>query len=194
MAIMHRPFASAQQMIDTLIEKHNSVVFPSDSIIMAGDICYQKAPETLHYVKAFNGRKMLFRGNHDRVFTNSELSQYFEVVVDEGEGLKRDDFDFPVYITHYPHRGRPDCFNLVGHIHSAWKYQKNMMNVGVDVHHFMPVRLDTIPFHFEAICKHYDEDVWAAYNPINAQHLFSRGKSGTYPIPLTEPNLSPPVG
>jgi len=52
--------------------------------------------------------------------------------------------------------------------------------VGVDVHHFLPVSINDIAFHFNAICKYYDEDVWVAYRDINAQHKGKRGKQGSY--------------
>jgi hypothetical protein len=52
--------------------------------------------------------------------------------------------------------------------------------VGVDTNHFAPYNAEEIPFIFEAINKHYDEDVWAAYHPSNAQHVGVRGKKGRY--------------
>jgi hypothetical protein len=55
-----------------------------------------------------------------------------------------------------------------------------MLNVGIDVHHFRPVNSNTIGFHFKAVCEFYDEDVWVAYNHINAEYLGIRGKKGRY--------------
>ena len=83
------------------------------------------------------------------------------------------------YATHYPTRGKWNEFNLVGHIHSAWKYQLNMFNIGVDANHFYPVDLETVPFHISAISGFYDQDVWVAYNEINKFYENKRGKSGS---------------
>ena len=83
-------------------------------------------------------------------------------------------------MLYYPTMGRKDRFNLVGHIHAAWKYQLNSMNVGVDANHFAPIDLASIPFHYGAITKFYDEDVWAAYNELNAKWVGIRGKKGSY--------------
>jgi hypothetical protein len=55
-----------------------------------------------------------------------------------------------------------------------------MLNIGVDVHHFRPVNLDSIPFHLTAISEYYDEDVWVAYNEINQRYRGKRGKEGSY--------------
>ena len=180
MNIMHRPFKDTDEQTHTLITLHNEIVQPDDIVYHLGDVCYQKTPQYLPIINEFNGRKILVRGNHDRIFTDDELSSYFEQIIPEGEGIEKDIQGIPCYLTHYPTCGVTHRFNLVGHIHSAFKYQLNMFNVGVDVNHFCPIDINTIPFHYEAICKHYDQDVWVAYNPINQQYLGDRGKPGTY--------------
>lgn len=177
---MGRPFDNKDQHIDTLVTNHNQLVAPEDEVIVVGDVCYQKATEYLYHVKRFNGKKTLIRGNHERGLTDEQLKPYFDTIVPEGKGIEREFCGVPCYITHYPTEGRPDLFNLVGHIHAAWKYQLNMLNIGVDVHHFKPVNVDRIQFHFDAICKYYDEDVWVAYNPINSLFRDVRGKPSTY--------------
>lgn len=178
--LMGRPFETQLGMVEQLSLNHNRRVNPEDDVIMVGDVCYQKTPKFLEFVKQFNGRKTLIRGNHDRVFTDDELKPYFHTIVPEGAGIEMTIEGIPCYITHYPTQGRPDRFNLVGHIHAAWKYQLNMLNIGVDVHHFRPVDLSIIPFHVNAVTKFYDDDVWAAYNGINDSYIGVRGKLGSY--------------
>lgn len=185
--LMGRPFSTKQQHINHLIAEHNMMVHEDDIVYMVGDVCYQKSPESLPLVSKFNGHKILFRGNHDRVFTDEQLKPYFDVIIPEGEGMTLDvkyeengeSKVLPCYLTHYPTCGIPERFNLVGHIHAAWKYQKNSLNIGVDVNHFRPTNINKIPFHYNAICKFYDQDVWVADNPINSTHNY-RGKAGTY--------------
>ncbi len=178
--IMGRPFQTVDQHVNTLISNHNAIVAPNDTVYMIGDVCYQKKPEFLDRVALFHGKKTLIRGNHDRPITDTQFKKYFEHVVPEGMGIDLQVEDVKVYLTHYPTRGREDRFNLVGHIHGAWKYQLNSLNVGVDVHHFRPVNLDTIPFHFKAVCEFYDADVWVGYDPINFVHKTNRGKKTCY--------------
>ena len=178
--LMGRPFTSSLDHIGHLINEHNALVAADDLVYVVGDACYQKSPESLKYVSQFNGKKILIRGNHDKVFTDDQLAPYFTAVVDEGQGVETEVDGIPCYITHYPTEGRVDRFNLVGHIHAAWKYQLNMFNVGIDANHFLPVNIKTIPNHFKAICEFYDEDVWCAYNKINAQYAGKRGKKGRY--------------
>ena len=128
----------------------------------------------------FNGRKILIRGNHDRHITDEQFSPFFEEIIPEGEGIEMMIGDIPCYLTHYPTRGKKYKYNLVGHIHGAWKHQLNMLNVGVDVHHFCPVNEKFVSKYFTAITEYYDEDVWVAYNEINSRYRNNRGKKGTY--------------
>lgn len=181
MDLMMRPFKNSKDMLNWMVYKHNCLVSQEDIVYVNGDVCFQKTPEELPNIDLFNGRKILIRGNHDRVFSDSELLKYFEQVIPEGDGIKIDIEDIPLYITHYPNQSLEDRFNLVGHIHSLWKVQLNMINVGVDANHFTPLCLEKdIPFLIKAIKEFYDDDVWASYMPVNQKFLGIRGKKGSY--------------
>lgn len=179
--LLKRPFGSKSEAFTRTVFNHNEVVSKDDLVYVNGDCLYREAHESwLKAIGRFNGRKVLIRGNHDRSFTDNQLAPYFEKIIPEGEGIELDIHGLQCYITHYPTRGRKDRFNLIGHIHDAWKYQLNMLNVGVDVHHFAPVDLNTIPFYYKSICEFYDEDVWVAYREENAKYRGLRGKEGSY--------------
>jgi calcineurin-like phosphoesterase family protein len=180
MSIMSRPFRDCNDNIEQLIMKHNELVSGDHLVYVLGDICYSKAPQYLKHIERFHGKKILIRGNHDNVFTDSELAPYFNDIIPDGQGLELGVEGIPCYLTHYPTQGRIDRFNLCGHIHAAWRYQLNMFNVGVDANHFLPVNLDTIPFHLKAITEFYDDDVWCAYTGANVFHRDTRGKKGSY--------------
>ncbi len=180
MTVMGRPFKTGDDCVCEMVLRHNALVQPDDEVIVVGDVCYQKRPDMLKWVAQFNGRKTLVKGNHDRGIPDEEFSKYFEKIVPDGEGIELEACGIQCYATHYPTQGKSTMFNLVGHIHAAWKYQLNMLNVGVDVHHFRPVDLDTIKFHFDAICQYYDEDVWVAYTSLNTEWRGVRGKPGSY--------------
>lgn len=177
--IMQRPFSDPQEAVDHMVECHNSMVTPEDTVHVVGDAVYKGAREFLPQVARFNGRKTLYRGNHDAVFSDDELAPYFERIVPEGEVVRMHVDGVDVAVQHYPTRGVSNAFNLVGHIHALWKVQKNALNVGVDAHHFYPVPEDIISFYLTAITDYYDEDVWAHDHASNTAHAL-RGKSGTY--------------
>lgn len=179
--LMGRPFKSTYDHNNAIVYNHNSVVSPQDIVYVVGDAVYQNAPEYLALVSRFNGRKILIRGNHDKVFSDEQLKQYFEQIVPDGEGLDLNIDGIDCYLTHYPSTSKKDKFNLVGHIHGAWKFQLNMVNIGVDANYFYPTNFTRIPFYFNTIKNHYDEDVWVAYNEINNQYFRNgRGKQSSY--------------
>lgn len=181
MEIMMRPFESAQQHVNYLVERHNELVKTEDFVIVVGDAVNKDKPDFLAQCGRFNGHKILVRGNHDETYTDEQFSQYFEEIIPHGEGIFKTVSGVPCYITHYPTQGKIDRFNLVGHIHSAWKFQLNSFNVGVDCNHFRPHDLDKmVPFVYNAICNAYDNDVWSAYHNVNQTYQLTRGQKTTY--------------
>ena len=180
--IMQRPgFESPQQMVDLLIQNHNSKVAPDDLVIVVGDVVYQKADRRfLEEIANFNGKKILIRGNHDKVFTDEDFAPYFDQIIAEGDGMELMIGSNEFWLTHYPSCARADQFNLVGHVHGAWKFQLNMMNIGIDANHYFPHELDDMAFYVEAVTKFYDADIWAAYMEQNANYQGKRGQSTSY--------------
>lgn len=181
MKIMMRPFKDQQENDNSIIEKHNSCVNNDDLVIVVGDAVNQNKPECLKLINKLNGHKVLIRGNHDRFFSDEELSEYFELIIKEGDGIELEVESINCWATHYPSQAKKDKFNLVGHIHNTWKFQLNSVNVGVDCNHFYPYNLDEfVPFAFNAISNFYDQDVWVAYLDINEYYKDIRGKKDKY--------------
>jgi calcineurin-like phosphoesterase family protein len=178
--MLRRPFVNEDEMFFRLKDEHNKLVHPNDTVYVLGDVCFRKAKHVLSAVKDFNGKKILVRGNHDRDTSDEEFLVYFDQVIAEGEGLEIEYKNINFYLTHYPTTTRQDIFNLVGHIHDAWKFQPNMINVGVDVNHFRPVNADEIIYFYNAIMTHFDQDIWSAYLPQNTTHFEQRGKKTSY--------------
>lgn len=180
--LMGRPFKTVDEHNNTIIDRHNKLVAPDDLVYLNGDVLYQKGDieKNLPLIGKMNGRKILIRGNHDAPITDEQFAPYFEQIVKEGDGIELDVEGIPCYITHYPTRSVKDRFNLTGHIHAAWRFQLNMMNVGVDVNHFYPLNMNRIPFFLTAITKFYDEDVWVAYREENSSYRESRGNKNVY--------------
>ncbi len=179
MKIMDRPFQNGTECIIEMIKRHNSVVTPDDEVIVVGDVCYNGNIGFLNMVDFFNGKKILVRGNHDRNISDEDMLKYFTHVIDDGQGMELKVDDIECYAVHYPTQGVPNKFNLVGHIHGAWKYQLNMVNVGVDANHFYPINIEKIPKILNSINTFYDDDAWCAYDKINYEWLGKRGLKGS---------------
>lgn len=180
--LMKRPFDDVSIQDQTIIDNHNKVVAPDDIVYVGGDVVYQKADfsKYIENLAKMNGTKILIRGNHDRPFSDEQFSKYFVEIIPEGKGIDIDIEGVPCHITHYPTRLKSDRFNLIGHIHSAWKVQKNCFNIGVDVHHFRPVSTKAVLFELNAITNFYDEDVWVHNRPENTKYDDVRGKKTVY--------------
>lgn len=70
-----RPFETAEEMDETIIERHNKIVRPQDTTYFLGDVVI--ARRNLPKLDRMNGRKILVRGNHD-IFKIQEYLPYFE--------------------------------------------------------------------------------------------------------------------
>lgn len=190
MDIMQRPHDSENQLFKFWLNH----VSPEDLVIHLGDVCDQGNAEHLNHLYV-PGRKWLIRGNHDRAITDEQFAPFFEKVFPENAVVKVELAGFQVALSHYPHHAVPDAFNISGHIHSAWKYQKNMLNASIDVHHFKLLDSKKIPFYLKAIEEFYDQDVWVADHPANKAHE-ERGKAGYYfaePTEIIESKIEFPV-
>lgn len=183
LSILGRPYKTCYDMCDDIINKHNEVVKEDDTVLFVGDVVSSVAIDKefwLEKVKLFNGkRKILIRGNHDRDISDEQFLKYFDKIIPEGDGIEMSLDGIGCWITHYPTRGKKELFNICGHIHSAWKVQKNAFNCGLDANHFFPTPETKISFYLNAITNFYDEDVWCYNRELNKSHEY-RGKKGNY--------------
>jgi calcineurin-like phosphoesterase family protein len=69
-----RPFASAEEMDEELVRRHNERVRPTDKVYFLGDVVINR--RFLHTVGRLNGDKILIRGNHD-IFKLEDYTPYF---------------------------------------------------------------------------------------------------------------------
>jgi len=150
--------ANTSEDIDNIIiDNYNRKITKDDTVYFIGDISYtQEGLEKMKYL--MKGTKILIRGNYDQQFTKKKLLEYFDEVHDD---LVVEIKDNKFYLNHYPTNCKKDMFNICGHIHGLWKVQRNMINVGVDAWHFMPVSEEQIIFYMNGIKKHYDANVFA---------------------------------
>ncbi len=156
---LFRPFTSLEEQHHKIIEAMNACIQADDQLIHLGDVCVTL--DTLPLINQINCQnRTLVVGNYDddQAEKIAQLPQYFSKVVQEMELTLQS--GETVYLNHYPAKAKADCFNIVGHIHSLWKVQPNMINVGVDAWHFRPVSEHEITYLMNAIRKHYDNNVF----------------------------------
>lgn len=155
----NRPFTSVEEMDEVLIHNWNKKVKKNDLVYILGDISWHKDDKTCEIFERLNGRKILIKGNHDRV--HGKIKNYFEEITDYKEitlsGNKH------ITLCHYPivffNRHHYGAFMFYGHVHNSHEWQMtenykfeleeldircNMFNVGTMVHNYEPVTFEEI--------------------------------------------------
>lgn len=169
-----RPYADVEEMDQALADNWCSVVGADDTVIFLGDShlgSWQRAAEIL---RSLPGKKILLPGNHDECWYGHKRHQRwvdrfreeagFEVILNVRQSYDvvctSDGSWFPVTLAHFPYLNeshyddryadeRPidhGRWLLHGHVHEAWKIRpgERMINVGVDVWDYTPVRAEVL--------------------------------------------------
>lgn len=134
-------------MNEEMIREWNTVVHPSDTVYLLGDVAFMSANQATAVVCRLNGNKILIEGNHDRkLLTNpefrecfAEVHQYLEIVY-----LKH-----KIVMCHYPiydHNGAGrGSIMLHGHRHGApHNIPGRIMDVGLDATGEVVSSLDSV--------------------------------------------------
>lgn len=138
-----RPFASTDEMDQTIIDNWNSVVGVDDLVYIIGDITMSFSKKRMKAIfDQLNGTKILIKGNHDKGHIPYAA---FESVV-ERLHIIGDGYDF--ILVHDPAEAAANHMDeqkyLCGHLHSfpQNRVYKNWIDVGVDANNFTPILLD----------------------------------------------------
>lgn len=158
----NRPFASVEEMNRELIRRWNSIVLDSDTIFVLGD--FSLTPRWVEQISPhLRGIKKLVPGNHDACFPWKGRSKKKEALYESfgWEVLPRELMfqlgDYRVLLNHMPYINTGDheseaverfpeyrphdhgMWLLHGHVHTLWKFNERMINVGVDQWDYTPV-------------------------------------------------------
>jgi calcineurin-like phosphoesterase family protein len=144
-------------MNTALIENWNSCVTSRDEIYILGDFIFRKnVAEANEIIRKLKGKKYLIRGNHDKFADKSTFDKSAFEWIRDYHVLEYNNFRFVLF--HYPilewdgrFRG---SIHLYGHVHHGGNNpeQKKQfetlgqraVNVGVDVHEYYPVSIETV--------------------------------------------------
>ena len=142
-SILHsnRPYPSVRDMDDCLINNHNEVVGPNDTVYHLGDFTlisnYQRVMDT--YVNRLNGKNIFIQGSHD-VWLKKQNAPF----IIEGKFQLRKDSYF-IIMCHYAmrtwRRSHYGSWHIYGHSHGALEPFGKSYDVGVDNNNYYPVSL-----------------------------------------------------
>lgn len=153
-----RPFKTIEHMDESIIGNCNQRVKPNDTLIHNGDFCFNgkvgshiKAQE---WESKINCKVIFIQGNHDR--SNSVKGMLDSITMQIGK--------YKVFIQHSPLGTIPKGIDFVvcGHVHTAFKHMwvddKPIINVGVDVWKYRPVRADELISYYENLLREKNDE------------------------------------
>lgn len=146
----NRPFASMEEMVEGLIERHNKKVPRYARVIHAGDMFWRTfgVENAIRVVRRLNGQQLYVPGNHEELMDSSgELRSQF-VSVREIMEIKYQKLP-KIVAFHYPMRAwngsNRGSWHLYGHEHGTLKENDSLsFDIGVDCWNYAPVSIDEI--------------------------------------------------
>lgn len=139
----NRPFNNVDEMDETIIDNHNSVVGKNDIVIHGGDLTMIKNKEEVYkkYINRLKGKHIFLNGSHD--YWNKNLPYIFE---------KRIDSNY-IVVCHYAMRVWPrshyNSFQLFGHSHGKLKPEGKQMDICVESIDYTPISYDDVVLYME---------------------------------------------
>jgi len=127
---------SVEEMNELMIDAHNSVVNPDDTVYFLGDFSFGTDDQTEVILDRLNGKKHIILGNHDKVIRESSVLQSKFESVQDYKQIKIE--KKMVMLFHYPIRDwnmmYQKSYHLYGHCHGRLEASRNgrSMDVGID--------------------------------------------------------------
>jgi calcineurin-like phosphoesterase family protein len=159
-ALCRRPFASAAEMDEQLIERWNEAVRPDDTVYHLGDFTLQGSGPFAAYARRLQGRIRVLPGSHDRRWVArldscgaSSLSGHPVELLPPLVSLKLPELGAGgrpqvLVLCHYAlrvwDRSHYGAWHLYGHCHGSLPALGLSFDVGVDAHGFRPWSLDEV--------------------------------------------------
>lgn len=150
----NRPYSSAEEMNESIIDNYNKIVKNNDNVYFLGDFAFGKKEEIFNVLKRLNGNKHLILGNHDKNIENNieyfignigfcSIQYYKEISI----------MDQKICLFHYAcrtfNKAHHGSWHLFGHSHGSLEPNGRSVDVGVDSHWVNGKKY--FPFEFEQI-------------------------------------------
>ena len=134
-----RPFKDVNDMNESLIRNHNSVVGVNDVTIHAGDFTLIKQKKRVwDIINKLNGKHIFLKGSHDYWIPRKGSIQIYEKMFD----------NHYIVICHYAMhtwaRSHYNSWHLFGHSHGSLNHFGKTHDVGVDNNDYYPVSMEQI--------------------------------------------------
>ena len=141
-----RPYASVNEMNETLVRNIQSVAGADDIIVFGGDIAFMETEKANSLIARCLGYKILIIGNHD--FNKGKLR---DLDFDEIHLCKSVTYKGKEYaLTHYPLDEMPDgLINIHGHTHNRNTGHPRHINISCEVINYTPITFQDLIGEFD---------------------------------------------
>lgn len=145
-----RPADFTQQILDLWA----SSVRSEDTVLHLGDAAYNDVG--LEKLLALPGRKILIRGNHDKLSTESYMRKGFQLCCDE---LVMELHGIRILFTHKPRYEHTCDINIHGHRHDLYQEngQKLLLPISLEMMGYAPIPMD---HHFWRRLENWVANYW----------------------------------
>ena len=166
-----RPFATIEEMDETLIRLWNERVTDEDDVYIVGDFAYRNEYTATWYLRQLKGRKHLIIGNHDWHTTqDAKAMEHFASV----EKIHRiEDNGRTVSLCHFPvaewNGKRHGGYHVHGHIHvrrdEVYEFMSRFdraLNAGCMINGYRPATLEELMennMRFRQMQEHREESL-----------------------------------
>ncbi|TKX53444.1 hypothetical protein EXE42_12420 [Halorubrum sp. SP3] len=172
-----RPFGSVEEMNETLVERWNRVVDPTDEVLYGGDLTIRdSAGALLDRLDELDGELVFLIGNHDgTILERLDGVQLVEECRFEHRGV-------PFHAVHDPADGpsNPKGWTLHGHHHNNWPdrfpfidHDARRVNFSVELLDYRPLAFDRL-VDYLALGERFP-DRTAAENALSTQNSAGSG-------------------
>lgn len=147
-----RPFATMDDMVEGIIDRHNAVVRDGDEVYHLGDMFWRSFGfgRAISVMQRLHGQHFYILGNHDELILDNPftLQSQFSFVGDR-LFLKDKLNKYGIVLDHYAGRvwqgSHKGSWQLYGHSHGNLPEEDYLsMDVGVDSNNFTPVAFEDI--------------------------------------------------
>ena len=135
-----KKYCNRPDNFEALIEKNwNAAVSDNDTVIHLGDVSFKDF--WVKKLAGWNGRKILIRGNHDKMPPDFYMECGFTAVVEE---LTIDFDNVIILFSHRPKFGHDADINIHGHQHNLAVYDERRLYLPLSIEHmgYKPLPLD----------------------------------------------------
>jgi len=143
-----RPFDNIEEMNNTIIKNHNSIVSSNDNFYFLGDFSFAKDKNRIEeHIKQLNGNKFFIKGNHDHRNIIDLYKKYGTYLGHMAEIKVDNQF---ITLNHYAmrvwNRSHHGTYHIFGHSHGSLLDDINSLSfdVGINCHNYYPIEFEEV--------------------------------------------------